>query len=105
MNEIREVIDEYIPHSYCEDAWYSCPLAPEGCCDSSKDKNKCYCGAEDCRNKLETEIKKIFLKWIGEDEEGFTAENHIRAEIRKKVESDHLVIITKDSVVYKERGG
>ena len=32
-------------HYYCEDSWYSCPLAEGGCADDSK-AAVCDCGAE-----------------------------------------------------------
>ena len=38
--------------------------------------------------RAEKEIREIILKWIGKDKKGFTAENHIKAEIRKKVEGE-----------------
>ena len=34
-------------HNYCEDCWYSCPLAPEGCCDDRVPKDKCNCGYDE----------------------------------------------------------
>jgi hypothetical protein len=34
------------PHYYCEDCWYSCPLAEDGCCDASKPKDRCDCGRD-----------------------------------------------------------
>lgn len=32
-------------HTYCEDSWYSCPLAADGCSDPSKPEGVCSCGA------------------------------------------------------------
>lgn len=34
-----------ISHNYCEDSWYSCPLAEDGCSDDRKGPG-CECGAE-----------------------------------------------------------
>ena len=34
------------PHTYCEDCWYSCPLAEDGCCDDSQPSDKCTCGRD-----------------------------------------------------------
>jgi hypothetical protein len=32
-------------HYYCEDSWYSCPLAEGGCANDSYEKDECSCGA------------------------------------------------------------
>jgi hypothetical protein len=32
-------------HVYCEDTWYSCPKADEGCADDSQGED-CNCGAD-----------------------------------------------------------
>ena len=52
VKELEKFIDEECRegHRYCEDGWYSCPLASEGCSDDSIDQNKCNCGA-DKKNK------------------------------------------------------
>ncbi len=41
-------------HTYCEDGWYSCPLAPDGCLNDSIPKGICTCGAD----KTNAEIRK-----------------------------------------------
>lgn len=33
-------------HLYVEDCWYSCPKAPEGCCDDAQG-DECNCGADE----------------------------------------------------------
>ena len=33
-------------HYYCDDCWYSCPKAVDGCCDESRG-DECECGADD----------------------------------------------------------
>jgi len=33
-------------HYYCDDCWYSCPKAVDGCCDESRG-DECDCGADD----------------------------------------------------------
>lgn len=33
-------------HRYIEDCWYSCPKAPEGCCDDTQG-DECNCGADE----------------------------------------------------------
>ena len=52
MKSSEELAKEYVFHDYYDDNWYSCPLATEGCSDDSKDKTKCYCGADELRIKL-----------------------------------------------------
>ena len=32
-------------HYYCDDCWYSCPKAVDGCCDGSQG-DECNCGAD-----------------------------------------------------------
>ena len=32
-------------HYYCDDCWYSCPKAVDGCCDESQG-DECNCGAD-----------------------------------------------------------
>lgn len=32
-------------HYYCEDSWYSCPLAEDGCANDCYAKDECSCGA------------------------------------------------------------
>ena len=48
---ITTILEEFekefpIYHDYCDDCWYSCPLAEGGCCDDKVPKDKCNCGAE-----------------------------------------------------------
>jgi hypothetical protein len=33
-------------HYYCDDCWYSCPKAVDGCCDE-RQGDECDCGADD----------------------------------------------------------
>lgn len=44
-------------HYYCEDSWYSCPLAPGGCANESQEEDMCDCGADKYNKKLERIIK------------------------------------------------
>lgn len=46
-------------HYYCEDAWYSCPLAEDGCSDDSYPKNKCNCGADEHNRKVEELFRNL----------------------------------------------
>jgi hypothetical protein len=44
-------------HYYCEDTWYSCPKAPEGCANDD-DGDECTCGANDWNNYVIGIIEK-----------------------------------------------
>jgi|GEM_PF-5918357 hypothetical protein len=33
-------------HQWCDDPWYSCPLAPDGCTNEFYKKDECNCGYE-----------------------------------------------------------
>jgi hypothetical protein len=46
-------------HYYCEDSWYSCPLAADGCANDSIDKTKCNCYADEHNKKVEEIYEKI----------------------------------------------
>lgn len=41
-------------HSACDDPWYTCPMHPDGCADSSREKDECTCGAEDHNAKIDS---------------------------------------------------
>ncbi len=56
-------------HYYCDDRWFSCPKAPEGCADD-RQGNECNCGADEHNEKvldlinnnhLETNVKEQSL--------------------------------------------
>lgn len=40
-------------HYYCEDSWYSCPLAEDGCANDSYAKDECSCGASEHNAKVD----------------------------------------------------
>lgn len=42
-------------HDYCEDPWYSCPLAEDGCADDRKGPG-CECGADAHNAKVDALI-------------------------------------------------
>ena len=44
--ELKEKYDKTFPimHYYCEDSWYSCPKAEDGCANEGAGK-ECNCGA------------------------------------------------------------
>ncbi len=48
-------------HFYCEDSWYSCPQAVDGCSDRSKGR-ECNCGASEWNSGIQnllTHYKKL----------------------------------------------
>jgi hypothetical protein len=45
-------------HYRCEDCWYSCPKAPEGCCNDAEGP-ECNCGADDHNDKVNTLFNEI----------------------------------------------
>jgi hypothetical protein len=42
-------------HRYCEDCWYSCPKAEDGCCDKSKG-DACNCGADEVNQVIDSSL-------------------------------------------------
>jgi hypothetical protein len=45
-------------HTYCEDSWYSCPKAEDGCADDSRGP-ECDCGADEFNAELDKTITAI----------------------------------------------
>jgi hypothetical protein len=45
-------------HNYCEDGWYSCPKAEDGCSNDAIGTD-CNCGADKYNTELEILIEKI----------------------------------------------
>ena len=43
------------PHYYCEDSWYSCPKAPDGCADENQG-DECNCGADAWNAEIEAAL-------------------------------------------------
>lgn len=43
-------------HNYCEDSWYSCPLAEEGCSDEDQPEDKCNCGADEHNARIDSAL-------------------------------------------------
>ena len=39
-------------HNYCEDSWYSCPKAEDGCADD-REGDECNCGADRWNKQIE----------------------------------------------------
>jgi hypothetical protein len=66
MDVIKEVISLKAKHYYCEDSWYSCPKAEDGCCNDSKGE-ECDCGADKQHEKIDLIVAE--LRRIGINEE------------------------------------
>lgn len=58
LEDIEKLLIKFDGHYYCEDSWYSCPLATEGCSDESQGK-KCNCGLEGRIKRLSLAIKQL----------------------------------------------
>jgi len=65
MDVIKEILSLKKRHYYCEDSWYSCPLAEDGCCDDSVDKSKCRCGADSQHKQVDAIIEELHRLGIG----------------------------------------
>jgi hypothetical protein len=46
------------PHYYCEDCWYSCPKAEDGCCDDSRGDD-CTCGADAFNAEIDAVLGRV----------------------------------------------
>lgn len=45
IDKLKKIITPLISHYYCEDNWYSCPKAQDGCADESRG-DECTCGQD-----------------------------------------------------------
>ena len=45
-------------HYYCEDSWYSCPKAEDGCADNSRGID-CDCGADELNAEIDAYLAKV----------------------------------------------
>ena len=52
-------------HYYCEDSWYSCPLAEGGCADARQPKAKCNCGASEWNARVEAALAAPPIEPVG----------------------------------------
>ena len=50
-------------HYYCDDTWYSCPLATDGCADDRQSKNECNCGASAHNEKVDALLAQLLKKF------------------------------------------
>lgn len=46
-------------HYYCDDCWYSCPLAEDGCCNEAYAKDECTCGYDKRVDHIEAALRQI----------------------------------------------
>ena len=64
--EVRELLKESRRgHYYCEDSWYSCPLAEGGCADARQPKAKCNCGASEWNARVEAALAAPPIEPVG----------------------------------------
>jgi hypothetical protein len=60
--DLRELIDALRRHhTYCEDCWYSCPKATEGCCDDSQGED-CNCGADEHNARVDAALDALVVR-------------------------------------------
>ena len=52
MNVFKELESLRQKHYYCEDSWYSCPKAEDGCADDRQGTD-CNCGADKSNKRLD----------------------------------------------------
>ena len=86
MDVIKEILSLKKRHYYCEDSWYSCPLAEDGCCDDSVDKNKCRCGADIQHEKVDAIIEELHRLGIG-------VEQHSLQQLKAKIRAISDIIV------------
>lgn len=58
MNIIKEITELKRSHYYCEDSWYSCPKAEDGCANEDEGPD-CNCGAEEYNAKIDAIVTKL----------------------------------------------
>jgi hypothetical protein len=62
MDVIKEVLSLKRRHRYCEDSWYSCPMAEGGCADDDAG-DKCNCGAEEYNAKIDEIVEELRIRF------------------------------------------
>lgn len=60
--------DARCPHYYCEDTWYSCPLAEDGCSNDSAG-HECDCGADRINGIIDAALAAYDALHAGEEKE------------------------------------
>lgn len=68
MDIIKEVLSLKMGHYYCEDSWYSCPKAADGCCNDAKG-DECDCGAEKQHAKIDAIVEELRRRGIVEEKQ------------------------------------
>lgn len=59
MDDLQELKNlALMRHYYCEDCWYSCPKAEDGCCNDAEG-DECNCGADSHNKKVEEIYDRI----------------------------------------------
>ena len=58
MDVIKEVLSLKRQHNYCEDSWYSCPKAEDGCCNEFQG-TECNCGADKENEKIDAIVAEL----------------------------------------------
>jgi hypothetical protein len=58
---------ERLRHHYCEDCWYSCPKAEDGCCNPDKG-TECTCGADKTNAVIDAAADALDLAEVLRDE-------------------------------------
>lgn len=58
MDIIKELEKLRRIHNYCDDCWYSCPKAEDGCCNDEVG-DECNCGADQHNAVLDGIIKYV----------------------------------------------
>ena len=77
--EVRELLKESRRgHYYCEDSWYSCPLAEGGCADARQPKAKCNCGASEWNARVEAALAAPPIEPVGVTLEKKQADDTVR---------------------------
>ena len=59
MDILKELESLKAEHYYCDDSWYSCPLAPAGCANDSIPEDECTCGALDQHKRIDKLIEDL----------------------------------------------
>ena len=59
MDVLKEIESLKRQHHYCDDPWYSCPLALDGCANNEYEENKCNCGAEEQNKKIDAILEYL----------------------------------------------
>lgn len=51
-----------IPHTVCDDCWYTCPKSEtDRCCNEELPKDKCICGADIHNAAIDAALKRYIL--------------------------------------------